>query len=79
MHLCMKLKCECVYVWLCANIGFLCEGQGGDEPGQHHGGCALDIVVEASRTVSVALQQAEGVRVAEVFELNNPHTYIHYK
>ena len=64
---------------VCVHVSFLCEGQGGDEPGQHHGGCALDVVVEASGLVSVALQQAEGIQVAEVFKLNNPHTYTHYK
>ena len=66
-----------MYVWQCVHISFLCEGQGGDEPGQHHGGCALDVVVEASGLVSVALQQAEGIQVTEVFKLNNPHTYTH--
>ena len=63
-----------MYVCVClhANISFASEGQGGDEPGQHHGGRALDVVVEAGRAVPVALQQSEGVGVAEVLELTTP-------
>ena len=69
----------CVCMSVCkANIRFLCEGQRGDEPGQHHGGGALDVVVEASRAVSVALQQAEGIRIAEVLELTTHHTTPHH-
>ena len=49
-------------------------GVGGLEPGQYsrhgHGGRSLDVIVEGAVLVAVLLQEAEGVVVAKVLELN---------
>jgi hypothetical protein len=45
--------------------------QGRIDAGQRHRGRALDVVVEATHPVAIAVQQAEGVGVPEVLELDH--------
>ena len=46
------------------------EAQGRVQTRQRNGRGALDVVVERAGPVPVMMQQTEGVRVSEVFELN---------
>ena len=47
----------------------LCQLLSGKQSSQHHTGSPLNVVVECTVRVLVLVQEAEGVRVAKVFEL----------
>ena len=44
--------------------------QSGVDASQRHGRSALDVVVECACAIPISLQEAEGVGISEIFELN---------